>query len=903
MGQRSDPRALISRLLVAAASRWSARPGERSPLDSPWVRALLTVGGLQLLSLVAGVLFLDRAVVAEILAGTALPELIVVPPLALTVGGALLIVLGRGDRRAVELGIAFVLLACPFTSRWLAGALMVLPPPLGIAALVLRNTRVDAFFPFFLWRFAHDFPCAPSSRRIERLLAFGTGTACVAGLVFFAFELALVARAIDRLSLGLALAEVAPEKASYAEYGIMGLLTIGALGTLLWRARSATGAELRRSRLFALALALGIAPIFSQIALSLVWPAYRRFFEDPAHLPILAALSYLGLISVLVVTAYAVLVHHVLDVKLIARRALQYAFARYTVFVLAMVPVALLVVHLYTASGDSLAELLGGNRPLLLAGWAAVALATLRYRGVMLEEIDRRFFREQYDARQLLTLLVDRIRSAGDAVELAKLVSRGIDRALHLEAISVLVEEPRSGLLADPLSQRRRLDTDSELARTLAATAEPQAVDDPRSPLAKNLPEEDRTWLAGSGLRLLVPVRAVDGTLLGVLGLGEKKSGLPFLKEDRQLLSAVANSAAMVLELKRMRAYEAAAPRRRSAHEEPAAAGHGIENGRECPECGLLFLSHTAFCSHCSQRLEPAPVPCLLPGRFRFERRIGTGGMGIVYRATDLALGRAVAIKTLRRVSPESAMRLRREARTAAAVSHPHLAAVYGVDTWQGAPILVLELLEGGTLADRIERGRLEPVEAVELGVAMAAAIEQLHAADILHRDVKPSNIGYTKDGAPKLMDFGIARILYDIRREDGGSSTDDEEVLPGTSAWYRTPTSDMVPRQLVGTLSYLSPEALEGQPAEPSFDLWSLAIVLYECLLGRKVFDGDDPRLLLSRILAARVPPPAQALPDLPPTLASFFVDALHRSAERRPASAGELRRRLEQVRRRLAS
>ena len=878
MEQRSDPRALISRLLHAAASRWSARPGGRSPLDNPWVRALLAVAGLQILGLVAGALFLDRAAIASIFFDTALPEIIVVPPLMLTVGGTLLIVLGRGDRRAVELGIAFVLLACPFTSRWLHAALIELPRPLGLAALLLRNLRVDAFFPLFLWRFAHDFPSAPSSPRIERLLALGTAVAGGAGVLLFAVELAVVGTAGEGIAAGIPLVVMAPDKPSYTEYGTLGLLSIGALATLLWRARSATGAELRRSRLFALALALGITPILSQLALSFVWLAYRRFFEDPVNLPILAAVSYLGLIAVIVVTAYAVLVHHVLDVKLIARRALQYALARYTVVVLAMVPVALLVGHLYSKSGDSLADLLAGDRPLLFAGWAAVALATLRYRGTMLEEIDRRFFREQYDARQLLTLLVERIRSAGDAVELARLVSGGIDRAFHLEAISVLVEEPRSGLLVDPLAPHRRLDATSELARTLAGSAEPQAVD------------EDRTWLAGSGLRLLVPMRAVDGTLLGVLGLGEKRSGLPFLKEDRQLLSAVANAAALVLELKRR-------------HEAPA-AGRGVEHGRECPECGRLFLSSTAFCGQCSQRLKPAPVPHLLPGRFRFERRIGTGGMGIVYRAVDLALDRAVAIKTLRRVSPESAMRLRREARAAAAVAHPHLAAVYGVETWEGAPMLVLELLEQGTLADRIERGRLDPVETVELGIAMAGAIERLHAADILHRDVKPSNIGYTRDGVPKLMDFGIARALWDMRREGGESSSGDEEdMLPGTSMWQRTATDETAPRQLVGTLSYLSPEAAEGQPAEPSFDLWSLTIVLYECLLGRRVFEGDDAQLLMARILAVRVPPPAQALPGLPPALAAFFVEALNRSAARRPASAAELRRRLEEVQRKLAA
>jgi serine/threonine-protein kinase len=248
-------------------------------------------------------------------------------------------------------------------------------------------------------------------------------------------------------------------------------------------------------------------------------------------------------------------------------------------------------------------------------------------------------------------------------------------------------------------------------------------------------------------------------------------------------------------------------------------------------------------------------------------------------------------------------MRLRREARTAAAVSHRHLAPVYGLETWQGTPMLVLELLEGGTLTHRIEKGRMEPLEMVDLGIAMADALAQLHASDILHRDIKPSNIGFTRDGIPKLMDFGIARATFDLRRDRllGTLESEDDSFLPATAVWNQSPTSLTLTKQLVGTLSYLSPEAINGDTPTVSFDLWSLSIVLYECLLGRKIFSGGDPKHLMARIRQGRVPEFAQVLPEADESLAELFRSALHKTVSRRPDSAVELRRRLESIRARL--
>ena len=843
--------------------------------------------------------------------GTVLsPGILFLIMLAFAVVGLFLLTSGYGDDRAWDLGAFFLILATPFANRPLLALAQGAPPSWAWPALVLYVTASDAFLAFYLWSFAQKFPNSISSFRVQRLLTWGRRTALVAGVAGFVWQ---IVRLLVRLGKAATPAELVPLKPSYEYYGPLLLLTIPAFVMLLWRTRGAAGEEGRRARLFVAALVAGIAPLFLDIVAESLIPPYKAYSERGFRELISRTVLYPCLLTVPFTTAYAVVVGHLLNVRLMARKALQYALARYSALGLAIVPLVAIGLYLHQHKQERLDQILSGPHLLLLVSSATVGTAALRYRRTLLDAIDRHFFREQYDARQTLTLLVERIRATHGVLDLANLLCREADLALHPESVSLMAFEPRSGLLADPKVRGRRLDASSSLASLVASASEPLTVDlgDPRSPLAK-LPDKDRHWLVDSSFRLVTPILARDGSLLGMIGLGEKKSGLPFFKEDRQLLRAIASNAAWVLELEQSRSSGSSHRSwqdpvdRETALPFPEPAAAAAELAKECPHCGRLYASYTVFCSHCSRRLEPSHVPYVLPGKFRFEKRIGTGGMGVVYRGTDLALGRPVAAKTLRRVSPEDAMRLRREARTAAAVSHPHLAPVYGMETWQGTPILVMELLEGGTLTQRIEKGRLDVAETVELGIAMAEALEHLHASDILHRDIKPSNIGYTRDGVPKLMDFGIARVMFDLRRDTEIPSPDepaDDSALPPTSLWHHTPTADSASKQLVGTLSYLSPEALTGQPADTSFDLWGLAIVLYECLLGRKIFSGGDMHQLMNRIRHGRVPEFAQVLPQHDALLGDFFRSALHRTITRRPASARELRERLAAVRLHLAA
>lgn len=847
---------------------------------------------------------------------------------AFTLGALVFLIGGRNDRRAFDLGVLYLLVATTFDNAPLLHWAEVAGPGLRAAVpKLLEELEVDAFLPLFLWRFALRFPHGHLDWYERRLGSTALMLTSWGGVFLFAFNLFGALRQIAAMPPSRFWIFFDRDDGSVF-LGFVVTALVPGLGMIAWRLRGETGEGRRRVRLLLGALLFGFAPmvvaVFGEFVVGAIAPPIGAAFE--ARRALLMSVFFPFLWSVPFTSAYAVLVHQVLDLRLIARGIASYVLARATVVALGVIPFGLMVWRLFEQRARPIGVVFSEGALLRLGFPAAIGLAMLRFRRPILAALDRRFFREQVDARQILTELVQRIRTAASPEDLANLILGGIDRALHLEHSALLLEDRRSGQLEDPRRRARRLDASSPLGLTIAEASEPLEVDleNPRSPLT-HLPEADRHWLADAELRLLVPIQAASGSLLGVIALGAKKSELPFLREDRRLLADVARTAALGLELQISREQEAARPIEESAapadpsHAAPERFAPAAEAARECPRCGGLFRAFLVYCGKCSHRLESAPIPYVLPGRYRFEQRLGLGGMGVVYRGTDLALGRAIAAKTLRRVSPEDAVRLRREARTAARFSHTHLAGVYGIETWLGTPIMIFEYLAGGTLADRLAKGPLSPLETVELGLAMAGALERLHEADILHRDVKPSNIGYSAEGVPKLMDFGIARAPG-IEEREGPRSVGmprdeiDSNLLPPTwiggrpgstsgtgrdrAATATASTASTASHLMAGTLPYLAPEILNGGAPDPACDLWSLSVVLLECLLGRRVFSGEDDRQLSVRIQLVRVPDLAAEKPDTPKALAELFRGTLHRARTRRPATAHELGRRLAEVR-----
>ena len=568
----------------------------------------------------------------------------------------------------------------------------------------------------------------------------------------------------------------------------------------------------------------------------------------------------------------------------LARRALRWGLTRATIRGLLGLPILLVAIYLWRYRHSPLVELASVQHAFLLV-LAVLGLAGLVYSSRLLDQIDRHFFPEHYNAQRVLAQLPFQIRASRNVEELASLVRRGLSLAWQVENVNLLVLDANAGRLVDPRGELMPLDGASELVAQLAPVQQPLEVDlISRGAALTTLPERERHWLVDSRTQLLCPAFTMDGTLNAMLVVGPRLSGLPYMSDERQALAGVVSAAGLVVEILELKNRTPTVEMTDEIMIDPHRA-------KECMTCRQVFPPAKPRCLDCQTELQEAAIPYALRGSFRFEERIGTGGMAVVYRATDLKLGRPVAIKTLPRVSPEASERLQREARTTATVSHPGLAEIYGIESWEGIPMLILEYLEGGTLSDRIAEGPQAPLFVIDTGLAVAYALDAIHGRGILHRDIKPSNIGYTRHNTAKLLDFGIARLYADLRR----STDDPDEVQTVEQLDWQSAEGTL------GTLCYFSPEAVEEGPPDPTFDLWGLSVVLYEALSGSNLF--LTPRLadLLDAIKAAKVPDLRDQMEDCPDELASFFQLELHPDLRQRSQNAKQYLQRLRQLRRQL--
>ena len=272
-------------------------------------------------------------------------------------------------------------------------------------------------------------------------------------------------------------------------------------------------------------------------------------------------------------------------------------------------------------------------------------------------------------------------------------------------------------------------------------------------------------------------------------------------------------------------------------------------------------------------------------GPYRIVGLLGAGGMGEVFRARDSTLNREVALKLLPAayaIDPDRLARFRREAQALAALNHPHIAAIYGFEDADGRQALVLELVEGKTLADRIKDGPISTREALTLAHQIAQALEAAHDKGIVHRDLKPANIKVTPGGVVKVLDFGLAKTIGDLQ----------------TTIISESPTSPSDTRvgTVLGTAAYMSPEQARGEDVDARTDVWAFGCVLFEMLAGRRAFEGDSAADSMAKVLQGE--PDWSRLPrHIPARVQSLLRQCLQKNRDRRPQTMREARAVVERL------
>ena len=846
--------------LTGDVSRERTAPFLNAP---PWLWLILGLGALQLAFGIAGFL-------GGVTGFGALPPKIWERAAMLAFGGSALWLVrgGMRDRRALWLAGVYMTVASAFAGPPARAFAVTLFPSWTLQPF-WQLAQVEVFLPFCLWSFVRSFPRVFHLERGERLIRVAIALTAAFGAALWLLN-ALVAVGLVEPNLRLAGAsgDVTRSRA-FAYWGVLSALAAPALLVSLLRSRYAPPSEQRRVVRFALGLALGLGPMVLEILAEALVPPFRRLMDVPGATALGGLMLFPPLLCVPILTAHAVVAHRLLAVGPLFTRAGHYLLARTTLAFFTIAPLVALAFYMYERRDQPLTTLLAGTEGLLLMGTGGLGLVLLAFRSSLTRRLDHLFERSQADWQRLRLRAGQAIRKGGTTREAADTLLSELARELSVESASLLVPSRERKVFVALSGKLRPLPYDSALPSLSAAEPTPLFTD-PAVPesVFSLLPAEDQRWITDTHTALLISLAGASGATAGLLALSAKRNNAPFSEEDRWEITDLAQAVGLALENKRL------VDGGRTPTENP---DDDAQPANECLRCRLVHPATRDQCS-CGSVVVVAPLPRVLLGKLELQERLGQGGMGIVYRAQDRVLERSVAVKTLPKVSQGATDRLVKEAKSMAAITHPAVAVIHAVESWHGLPYLVVEHLAGGTLSRRM-RSAWPVDQALHLGIKLADALDTIHRKGLLHRDVKPSNIGFDGEGHPKLLDFGLARFI------------EPRAVIP-TDAGDQWLPSDNPNRTWgpAGTPIYLSPEVLAGDPPGPAQDLWGLTLVLFELIAGVHPFRGEDLQHTLGNVRLVRLDDLRKWAPSCPERVALFFARALHIDPKLRPASAAAL-------------
>ena len=767
------------------------------------------------------------------------------------VSAFLLLFAGVREPRTWLLGGYFLVRATLGPLHMLPAFLGELPPPHMVDAFLRELPALTRIFVYlyvpafhfgaaFLWAFARECPRIHRRSRLDDLarrmvpVSVAVGVAVwVAYVATLEFARAGYARAPVSLVIDGSLATT-------------DLLALAAVAVIALRAHTAPADEVRRVVVFSsgfviyvgAAVAVDVAGVFSPGTLV-------SNFQWSTPILVIVLLRFPGMI-LLWYSVLAVRVPHPREVvRAYYRRVLM---RRGLLAAMATVPAVALGLMVASHPERTVGAIVTDPLSQLLFAATAIMLLVIIGRERILIRLDAWIFPETKDQRRALAAAGAALAQAGRMTTVSRTVTRTAKHGCGSPAALLIATDTRTEAhdFEAPDARIAPLPRASAIAHLLETAGGPLRVNPKdKTSVFPLLPPDDAAWVVETSADVILPLPGPGTEVFGVLVVGRRFDDRIVRTVDLPFLEAL--GAAAGLAVAHLRLLQA--PDARPLEAPPT---------QECPVCRCVVVAGAPPECECEVAYKETEVPKLLAGKFRLTRRLGVGGMGTVYLARDLQLARDVAIKTPGRVSADHLMSLRPEAWTMVTVTHPAAAQIYGIEFWRGRPFLIVEFLPGGTLEDRLRDGPVPPLEAVSAIARLADALATLHEKGFLHGDIKPSNIGFTSNGSPKLLDFGLAR------------ETDDAATAGGT-------------------LRYLSPEVLSGRLADEADDVWSLGVVLYEMVSGRHPFAAPGIDEMVDRIRRQHLVSAAgsAARSDTGSAVIGFAASLLTAPRSARPANA----------------